>query len=278
MNRQPIKYAIIRFQPHIETEEFANVGVVLVSPPLGYFDFRLETKRVSRLTAFFDPLDAGLARRVLSDCEAELQRIRSLAGYDVAGQRRFDLVEAERAEHLFAALTKDREGLLRYSDIRYAMDNDPSVFLDQLFDQYVSRNFADANYKEKLLERHFRNLLKRHAGGLHFRRRTYSDGLHTATFPFVGDKDGSEIIALKPIYLGQKEPMNVLDHANKWLFRVDRLRSHLPPEIAFAVKGPDEAGLSNQAFMEALVMFKDKEIKVITPDADALDAVARHLQ
>lgn len=278
MNKHAIRYAIIRFHPHVETEEFANVGVVLVAPKLGYLDFRVETRRTGRLTAFFDSLDGRLIRRVLKDCRAELERVRTLAGYDHAGQSRFNLMPSESAEHLFAALTKDREGIVGYSDVRYAMDSDPAALLDRLFDHYVARTFADAEYKERLLERHVRTLLNEQHVGAFFRSKTYSDGPYTARFPFVGERDGEERIVLKPIFLGQKEPMNLFDHANKWLFRVTHLRKHLPRQVTFAVQGPDKPGLSNDAFREVSTLFERNHITVIRPDASELRAVVHHLQ
>ncbi|PSJ57287.1 DUF3037 domain-containing protein [Kumtagia ephedrae] len=275
MNRLAVRYAIIRFQPHVETEEFANIGVVLVAPEMGYLDFRIETRRIGRLTAFFDALDARLIRQVLGDCRSELQR---LAGYDRTGQSRLSLMPGESAEHLFATLTKDREGIIRYSDVRYAMHLDPAALLDQLFDHYVARAFADIEYKERLLERHVRQLLSNQQISARFRSKVYSDGLYTARFPFVGDKDGEDRIVLKPIYLGQKEPMNIFDHANKWLFRVNRLRRQLPEHVTFAVEGPAGPGPSDEAFQEVSTLFERNHIEVISPEASALLAIARHLQ
>ena len=50
----PCRYAILRFLPYVETGEFANVGVVLMSTAGRYFGFRLLGRRVARVTHFFD--------------------------------------------------------------------------------------------------------------------------------------------------------------------------------------------------------------------------------
>ena len=42
MNKFAYRYAIVQFQPYSETGEFANVGVVLVCPETGFFDFKLQ--------------------------------------------------------------------------------------------------------------------------------------------------------------------------------------------------------------------------------------------
>ena len=38
----PVVYAVIKFRPYTETEEFANIGVVACAPDAGFFAFKLE--------------------------------------------------------------------------------------------------------------------------------------------------------------------------------------------------------------------------------------------
>ncbi|WP_442581331.1 DUF3037 domain-containing protein [Mesorhizobium sp. ASY16-5R] len=128
MKRQAIRYAIIRFQPHIDTQEFANVGVVLVAP--NFFDFRIETKQLARITRFFGTIDPSLLKQALANCNAELVRLKSRVASEANSN----------AEHLFAALTKDREGVIRFSDVRTAMHDDPARKLDELFEHYIRRS------------------------------------------------------------------------------------------------------------------------------------------
>ena len=52
-------YAIVRFMPFVETEEFANVGVVLFAPQDRYFGFRLLGNRTSRITNFFEQMEVA---------------------------------------------------------------------------------------------------------------------------------------------------------------------------------------------------------------------------
>ena len=42
MNKKAYQYAIVRFSPFVETEEFANVGVVMICPAEGKFLFKLQ--------------------------------------------------------------------------------------------------------------------------------------------------------------------------------------------------------------------------------------------
>lgn len=128
MKKQVIRYAIVRFQPHIDTQEFANVGVVLPAPD--FFDFRIETKRLARITRFFGTVDPSLLKQALMNCNAELARLKDRAATEPTSS----------AEHLFAALTKDREGIIRFSEVRFAMHDEPARKLDELFEHYIRRS------------------------------------------------------------------------------------------------------------------------------------------
>ncbi|MER2494051.1 DUF3037 domain-containing protein [Catenovulum sediminis] len=37
-------YVVVRFMPFAETREFANVGVVVIAPKLGLYEFKLAPK------------------------------------------------------------------------------------------------------------------------------------------------------------------------------------------------------------------------------------------
>lgn len=263
MNKHAVSYAIIRFQPHVETEEFANIGIVLVAPRMGYLDFRLEMRRHGRVTDFFDSLEPTAIRAILGNYHSELKRVRDLAGHAGDGQTRFEFDLTDNAEHLFQALTKDREGIIRFSDVRFAMTDNPKDKLEELFEYYVRRNFSSPLYREGLLEQHVRSVLKLQEINKKFKRRTFNDGVYSATFPFVEIVDDRAVKILKPIYLGQNDPTRILDHGNKWLFTINRLKPLLPRNVVFAVEGPAEKASQQLAFQETLNLFKASNIQVV---------------
>lgn len=147
-NKLSITYSIIRFQPFVETGEFANVGIVMMVPETGYFDFRLETKRIARITDFFEGLAPITVKATLGSVQSELIRIRSLSGYMPNGQENPEFPKEHDASHLFMSLTKKREGNIRFSDHRYAFHADPEVKLQDLFDHYVRHEFVTPLYQE----------------------------------------------------------------------------------------------------------------------------------
>ncbi|AQZ51114.1 DUF3037 domain-containing protein [Martelella mediterranea] len=263
MKKHAVSYAIIRFQPHVETEEFANIGIVLVAPRISYLDFRLETRRLGRLTSFFDSVEATTIRSVLKSYNLELKRIRDLAGHNGSGQSRFEFELSDNAEHLFHALTKDREGVIRFSEIRFAMTDSPKAKLDELFDYYVRQNFAGSVYREGLLEKHVRGILKLRDIGRNLKPMEFTDGLYSAKFPFVEIVQDKPRKVLKPIYLGQDEPSRILEHGNKWLFTINRLKEKMPPDVVVAVEGPKDSAKRRQAFHEAVEQFRVNNIKVV---------------
>lgn len=276
MMRYAVSYAIIRFQPHVETEEFANVGIVLVAPHLSFLDFRLETRRIARVTNFFDTLERDKIRSILRSYEQELRRIRNLAGHKGDGQIRFPFELRDNAEHLFHALTKEREGIIRFSDVRYAITHSPHQKLEELFDYYISRNFASPVYKEGLLERHVRSVLRVRDIGQRFRKREFTDGIYSATFPFVRTDGEVATKILKPIFLGQDDPTRILDHTNKWVFTINRLKELLPDDIVFAVEGPEGSPQQTKAFQEALTQLRSNDITVVdvANEEQLVDAIA----
>ena len=109
MNHYACRYAIVRFAPYTETGEFANVGIVIACPETGYFDFKLQTKRHARITAFFAALKADVYREALNAIETELERIQRLVIELPAGPAR-----ADRIRDLITALTHPREAIVRF--------------------------------------------------------------------------------------------------------------------------------------------------------------------
>lgn len=278
MKRLSVRYAIIRFRPHIETEEFANVGIVLVAPEINYFDFRIETRRVGRYTGFFEELDLQFVRIILSRAKNELTRIRDLTGFDRNGQIRLDLDARERADYLFASLVKDREGVIVYSEVRYALHADPRSLLDDLFRHYVAREFADQEYREITMAKALKKSLR--AAGLSemFERKKYSDEIYSVNIPFVSKNKFINDLAIKPLFLGHENPGRIIDHANKWIYAVGRLRDQLPQRITFAVEGPREEGASARAFREATLMLGEAGIRVVRSETEALQVASSVLQ
>ena len=63
MARHIAHYTLVRLLPQSDSGEFANMGVVVACPALGFFDFRLIT-RYRRITQFFEEFNRELFTQV----------------------------------------------------------------------------------------------------------------------------------------------------------------------------------------------------------------------
>ena len=234
------RYAIVRFLPYAETEEFANVGVLLHAPDAGVFVFRLEDKW-RRVGAFFDTLDRRVFNAARKEFEDELRRVQTLARTTPAwGRQAFD------------ELTRPRESMFRFSPVRAVMTDDAEATLDALFARYVEHAFATPEYQEALLERSLRAVLRREGLARRYRKAELGSGALRFPVPFaaIGD-DGRVLRAVKPLHLAQEDPLRVLDHGNQWIGRLRHLqRQHALPAVLLPVQQPEARANNAEAFEE----------------------------
>ena len=238
MKKFACQYAIVRFLPYMETGEFANVGIVMLCPDAGFFEFKL-LARVRRITAFFEELDSGIYRRAANDFKQELKRIRNWLVQQP--ERKMDV---ELARHLFGELTRQREAMMRFDNVRVVLADDPAQQLDELFGHYVERNFATKAYQELLLDKSVRRVLTDAKLNKQYRPETLGEATkYHAKLPFVHREGERAVKAIKPLYLAHEDPAQIYDHGWAWFGRVNMLRTlHLlPDQVLFPVQGPVEA-------------------------------------
>jgi len=239
MNNIPCLYAIVRFAPFVETGEFANVGVVLLAPAQRYFGFKLLINRYSRITQFFEPLEAKVFRATMRTLRDELDRAGALFkqnGFD----KRFKNNDVVFARALFNEIIRPRETTVKFGDARPAIVADPKAKLDELYAHYVERDFVNREYQEAALEKGMRRWLTQARIGERFNRLEVGNEEYHAAFPFVEKQDDVAFKVIKPLHLNHQMPSKILDHGGQWLFRVQTLkkRGMLPPRVLFAVNGP----------------------------------------
>lgn len=115
MKKLACRYAVVQFVPYSETGEFVNAGVVLVCPQTGYFDFRLQTRKYARVTAFFDELAPKVYLTAIKVIQGEMERVRDLlARGGTTGTTGTD----ELARAAFTSLVHPREAIVRFSPAR----------------------------------------------------------------------------------------------------------------------------------------------------------------
>lgn len=256
-------YAIVRFMPFVETGEFANVGVVMFAPNARYFGFKLLGNRYARVTSFFEQMDAKVFRASMSTLREELQRIDGMLK-QMGTDRRLKTLDRDGAVRLWGEIIKPRETMLRFSESRVVLAEEPRAKMLELFEYYVERNFVNREYQEKMLERGVRGWLRDakllnqfHAG------RVGNDEYH-AQFPFVAGPDDKPEKIIKPLNLDYAEASKIIDHGGQWVVRVNALKKRhlLPEKVLFAVNGPDDSTARGKARREVVDELEDAGVIV----------------
>ena len=118
-------YAVIRVVPHVEREEFINVGVIVSCPSRGFLATRMHLDP-TRVAAFAPTLDLDLVRRHLASFEAV-----SRGGED-AGP-----IGVLPARQRFHWLVAPRSTVIQTSPAHTGWCRDPDETLGKLLRQYV---------------------------------------------------------------------------------------------------------------------------------------------
>ncbi|WP_250451160.1 DUF3037 domain-containing protein [Caballeronia sp. ATUFL_M2_KS44] len=265
------RYALVRFMPYAETGEFANVGVVLMSPTARYFGFKL-LDRVGRITSFFDELDAQVYKRARDVFKEEMHRIGEMAQRAFIGA--VNGPTTDFANFAFDQLVIPQQAII-YADMpRAALVEEPHKALNEFFDYYVGRSFVTPVYQERVVEQRVRNILK--AADLQnlFQARVLGTE-YQARLPFVHVNEKDEAVKLiKPLDLDRKDPTKIYDHGWEWLGKIKKLErdGQLVGEALFAVRVPEQRfGPTMAAYAEVKEVIKRAGVKVVEDqDKDAI--------
>lgn len=262
MNRTACQYAIVRFAPFVETGEFANVGIVLLAADHAYFGFELETRRHKRITQFFDDMDSRLYRQSIKELRVELARVQALI------KRRDSAFGPDAGvTALFEELIRPRESIVRFSDPRVVLAENPEKKLKTLHEYYVHRSFATPEHRETVLARGIGRWLKEvHASARFAPARLGNDEFETPELPFVERRDGRAFKVMKPLNLDQSTPSAILEHANRWQFRLAELRRRrlFEGRFLFAVDGPNDDDKRYKAFDDARGLLTNAQADVVS--------------
>lgn len=265
MTKTACLYAIVRFMPYVETGEFANAGILMIAPGARYFGYKLLKLRYGRITRFFEELDSGVFKSTIATLTEELKRIDDLLkqhGFD----RRHKTNDIQFARNIFAEIIRPRETILRFSEPRGVLSEDPKKTLKELFSHYVDREFATKEYRQKYLERSVNLMLSKAKINERFAPQKLGDPEYQVNFPFVEMQNDQPAKVIKPLHLNQAESIKIIEHGGKWEFRIRELRKrHIlkPENVLFAVEGPNETSIRVEAYNEVVEMLKDIGSRVL---------------
>ena len=274
MKKLACRYAVVQFVPYSETGEFVNAGVVLVCPKTGYFDFRLQTRKYARVTAFFDELEAKVYLTAIRVIQGEMERVRDLLARTDPTAGTDELTRAA-----FTSLVHPREAIIRFSPVRVLLTEAPEAELERLFEHYVDRAFVTPEYVETAMARRLNMLLNGLKLQTPFRGEKIGDDVVHANFPLVQRRGAQISKVIKPFNLTQAEPNGIFDHGDAWVQKIRRLRRNnlLPTDVLFAVSGPVQTESKRYAaFREICVELE--QLDVLTVEAASENRIAEFAQ
>lgn len=208
----PCLYSIVRYAPYAETEEFANIGVVLCAPKKHAFHFKLTQGNDARISAFFrdDTIFPYAKDAVARELRLAKEQIRN-----------FD--SAERLAQFFSYLTAKRESIFHFSSTRVVLTSDPERELALIYDKFINHAEYNKERREDILAKELKSRLNSYSELKNaFKKETLGGDLTRFAMPFVAKNDDEILCAIKPLSFGQKEPGKMMEHCDSWVARVTR--------------------------------------------------------
>lgn len=252
MTKTACQYKIVRFAPFAETEEFANIGVVLFEPKTGQLHFQLAKKRFGRVNHFFELEDNTVYSGAINGLQRELERLQRDLPYMSNNEGK------TLAKEVFADFTRFQSGLIHFSNTRVIRAGHLKGTVQRLFQHYVSRSFHTPQYRENVLVRKLRDTFKRYDLTRIYREGNVNTGLITVRMPFTHFEQGQLRGAIKPLAFDQKDAQKQVEHMDQWMTRIRHLldEANVSPEalmLAF-----DEDSTSNKDVQQYIRKCREK--------------------
>lgn len=123
-------YAILRFRPYPETEEFVNVGVLVSCQQPCLFHFLMERTMPTRARALFPHQNEEAFAAAAGAMGREMDRMEH------------SVRDSKGARLAFAEAIRKRESVFRFSDPKTILTNDARKVAEELFRHYVRMEAA----------------------------------------------------------------------------------------------------------------------------------------
>jgi hypothetical protein len=215
-NNVQCMYAVVRFMPFAETREFANVGIVIIAPKLGLYDFKLAPKNFNRVTKFFDDLDGVVYKHAIEGFEDELKRIRNyLVHNHVQGKSLVDY---------FKEIIRTRESVLHFGEVGTMLTDNINVAVDKLYERLIGRNFTESKEcKEQQMIRVLKSqLTAKLPSGIRYTKQNLKADMYEIPVPLATRVNDSYRI-IRPLAFEQKNVLLAMEHGEAWVNRLKKL-------------------------------------------------------
>ena len=259
--KQACKYNVIRFQPYADTEEFANIGVILYAPTTGEFVFKLLPQNTyGRVTSFFSKLDKKVLQDTLKLLNGELGRVQKMS----LDFKDFDL--------LYNELVRPREGMIQHSEHSVQFTENPAETVNELFEHYVHHSFTETAGHEERMRASITQLLNTHDLAGRFKRASLGSDYYEVALPFV-HKNGAKPAVIKPIHFKHEDSTKLFDHGLQWLTKMDqlfRMKVTTADNVLFTYKAPvHQDGKIYEAYDKVSEQIKESGITMLDIESKA---------
>ena len=269
MNQNLIyNFAVVRFMPYPETEEFVNIGIVLACPQLGTFTYKIESHRRERVTGFFPEMNAELFIEGRRSFENELKRLTTGMNHETfQDQTHFQFKEKEFVQ-LFREIVKPRESLFWFGSVGTISATGETQTLKQLFAYYVERQFAShEKYHETIMKQRLTNVFRANELLHKYHERKFGNEQYHVNIPFVHEENNCALKAIKPLDLNKDDTTRIIEYGDKWKMRIERLREikDFPEQMLFVVRQAKDGKKLNIA-LEIREEFRNLGTMTVTED------------
>lgn len=249
--KQACKYNMIRFEPYAETQEFANIGIVLYAPKSRTFLFKiLPATTHGRITTFFNTMNKTLFQESTKLVRDELTRIQKM------------LSTFDKPDMLYEELVRPREGIIHYSKHYVRFTDDPEITINELFEYYVNHSFTKAPGHEERMQANITALLQKHNLTERFKDKHIGNSHYQVRLPFVSEQQMPTVI--KPIHFQHAHSKKLMDHGLYWLTTMKqlfRMEVATPDLTLFTYKPPvNQNGKLRDAFEDIYGQIKEAGI------------------
>jgi len=118
-------YAILRFRPYVETEEFVNIGVLVMCQQPCLLNFEAEPTIPDRAKAFFPKQNVHAFAAAVEAITLEMKRVKAVAH------------DPKSVQMAFHETVRIRESVFRFGEVRTILTEDPLQLAEDLFRRYV---------------------------------------------------------------------------------------------------------------------------------------------
>jgi len=255
--KQMCKYALVQFMPFVETGEFANVGIVMCAPNMRHWGFKLAPQRFKRLTDFFKEMDKEVYKVAVTKFEEEMELTKTFA------KQQEDI---KSLVDFFTEVTRPRQALLRFSNVRTILTDNPEFELEALYEKFIHRDFVTKQYKEHQMAAALKKQINKEYLAVKYVEKKLKANIREVTIPLAANtNEGLKLI--KPLAFRQTRATQLFEHGETWYNRIYSLIKDgvvdvdnvlLPIDAASSIKGEERDAL------EAVrALFKCKDISLI---------------